>query len=644
MIKYNNSNINDWYFEEDNIIKVYRNNAVCYYKITASGGTSGQTPCYAVVDDISQYQDTEFVDVFNKADEKWYKLNNLNQFEEYGLYGSGRTITYYEGKLTIDGDYEYMYSGSSWQNIGELTGTITVIKSPEYIVRNSSYTGYCGLLEYLTEDTKIIIKHRQTTAGGGRVLGDYNSNDSDDWRFFFYNSKLYYDFITQRQNTSKSMPMTSAEEWEVGNYYIKNTATDQYYIQRSAQTFSSRPAPLYIYHSDGVGAGETGTDYGEIYYIKIYKNNVLVRDFIPWTDMNGNYGLYDKVENELVRTTGQMTASTTINDVKVGSVVYPLYYTEKQDPPSGVTFSSMTEAEAYECPYVGLNASIDGTDYLFDVNYDWVTKYGLFPVTGEYICYNFDKYQKMEEKVRSADDTWSSQTPPVYERGEMIESASTDCSHMLPDVPFSVNYNAATYNASTKTFPRTYGQLVDVDAVISGSPSITVHDRYITYSSSGSYDGAFISGYQQYFNRTSSNPTLTIVAKAKTSSDSYCHLFANRYSAYNWMFRVRTSSMTLHGNSETGNIALISSAANIMSARVNSSSQVYYNNWTLGTSTSPQSFSYGSTNNMKVGMFNGYAGYSSGEYFAGDFYWIYISQTELTDEQIQQVIDYNENL
>ena len=34
MIKYNNSNINDWYYDTSNIIKVYRNNAVCYYKIS----------------------------------------------------------------------------------------------------------------------------------------------------------------------------------------------------------------------------------------------------------------------------------------------------------------------------------------------------------------------------------------------------------------------------------------------------------------------------------------------------------------------------------------------------------------------------------------------------------------------------------
>lgn len=372
MIKYNTKTINDWNFDASNIVKVYHNGAVCYYKLEGSPTPTGQTPCYAVVDDITQYSSTEFVDVYDKATNKWYKLNNLNQYEEYGLYGEGRDITYYEGKLTIDGGYEYEYStNGGWVNRGEVVGSSITVKSPEYIERTSAYSGYCSLLEYLTQDTKIIIKHKQTNAGGGRIIGDYNTNDSDDWRFFFYGSRLYYDFITERNATTKSMPMSAAEEWEVGNYYIKDTASGTYLINGSTQTFSSRPDHMYIYHSGGVGAGESGNDYGQIWYIKIYKNNVLVRDFIPWTDMNGNYGLYDKVNNVTVQTTGQMTASTTVNDVEVGSVEYPLHYPERQDPPTELAFNTMEEALAYQCPYVGVMATIGGTLYVFNSNYQW---------------------------------------------------------------------------------------------------------------------------------------------------------------------------------------------------------------------------------------------------------------------------------
>lgn len=35
MIKYNNSNINGWNFDDSNIVKVYHNGAVCYYKIAS---------------------------------------------------------------------------------------------------------------------------------------------------------------------------------------------------------------------------------------------------------------------------------------------------------------------------------------------------------------------------------------------------------------------------------------------------------------------------------------------------------------------------------------------------------------------------------------------------------------------------------
>ena len=371
MIKYNTKTINDWNFDASNIVKVYHNGAVCYYMLDGAPTPTGQTPCYAVVDDITQYQPTEFVDVYDKATKKWYKLNNLNQYEEYGIYGTGRDITYYEGKLTVDGGYEYERSGDGWVNRGEVVGSSTIIKSPEYIERTSAYNGYCSLLEYLTQDTKIIIKHRQTNGGGGRIIGDSAISDSDDWRFFFVGSTLYYDFITQRTSASKSMPMSAAEEWEVGNYYIKDTSSGTYLINRSTQTFSSRPDHLYIYHSSGESHGESGTDYGQIWYVKIYKNDVLVRDFIPWTDMNGNYGLYDKVNNVTVQTTGQMTASTTVNDVEVGSFEYPLHYQERQDPPKELVFDTMEEALEYQCPYVGVVATIGGTLYVFNSGYEW---------------------------------------------------------------------------------------------------------------------------------------------------------------------------------------------------------------------------------------------------------------------------------
>lgn len=447
MIKYNTKTINDWNFDSSNIVKVYHNGAVCYYKLEGSPTPTGQTPCYAVVDDITQYSSTEFVDVFDKATEKWYKLNNLNQYEEYGVYGEGRDITYYEGKLTIDNGYEYEYSNGDWVNRGEVVGSSTIIKSPEYIERTSAYDGYCSLLEYLTQDTKIIIKHKQTKAGGGRIIGDYNSNDADDWRFFFFGATLYYDFITQRTSKGKSFPMSAAEEWEVGNYYIKNTANGTYLINRSAQTFSSRPDNMYLYHSGGVGAGESGTDYGQIWYVKIYKNDVLVRDFIPWTDMNGNYGLYDKVNNVTVQSTGQMTASTTVNDVEVGSVEYPLYYPEKQDPPKELVFDTMEEALAYQCPYVGVLATIGGTLYMFNSGYEWErVEFNITGVTTSSSVFDIQLNLQKESVVIYKDNG-----DGTYNWGLYYPNPITDATNMCSGITAMTSFDWGTADTSSLT-------------------------------------------------------------------------------------------------------------------------------------------------------------------------------------------------
>ena len=44
MIKYNTKTINDWNFDSSNIVKVYHNGAVCYYKLEGSPSPTGQTP------------------------------------------------------------------------------------------------------------------------------------------------------------------------------------------------------------------------------------------------------------------------------------------------------------------------------------------------------------------------------------------------------------------------------------------------------------------------------------------------------------------------------------------------------------------------------------------------------------------------
>ena len=360
MIKFNNSDIIDWNFDDNNIIKVYHNGAIVFYKFDTEQG--GYKVCYAVVNDISQYSETEFEDVFDKATEKWYKLNNLNQYEEYGVYGSGRNITYYDGKLTIDDGYEYIYSGGSWTNVGEISGSSITIKSPEYIKNDSSHNGKINLDYVWKTNSKMQFKFYSTNNGGGAMIGeDANLPDNNDCRMFFASTTAYFDWGSRRISWLSNGRTNTLYEYEYGNYYIKNMVTS---ASKTSSTIStSRTNPLYL--------GQRGSDKFRTYYLKFYDGDTLVKDFIPWTDMNGNYGLFDKVSLSVYNVaSGTLTGSSNVTDVEVGGgIEYPLEYVVREDPPDNLVFSSMAEAQAYaeaNCVYDGMHATINGDSYHFD--------------------------------------------------------------------------------------------------------------------------------------------------------------------------------------------------------------------------------------------------------------------------------------
>jgi len=404
MIKYNNSNINDWNFGDDNIIKVYRNNAVCYYKVSSTSPTA-QTPCYAVVNDISQYSDTEFEDVFNLADEKWYKLNNLNQYEEYGVYGSGRNITYYEGKLTVDGNYEYIYSGGSWVNLGEVSGgTIDTvwIDPPSTNNQNASF----DIGHYWGEGYKMVFNSYLSGSYGGDYGSFWRWNQHTPIEFNFYSNGFYYDF---HNPTSTSAPdvATNDYSWRImKNSSLRNYENSQIFnVILTNGTVSVKLEETGAEIVNGSTSVSTKSWYNGLYqaslgsmnkqskchlsHIQVYNaNDELVNDikFVKNQGVTGaqEISAYDSVLNVTYNNTNSYTPSYHIVSDSGGQTEYPLEYPVKQDPPNNLSFSSMTEAEDYECPWVGMNATIDGDKYVFSGDsqsgYEWVYNPSRLPV------------------------------------------------------------------------------------------------------------------------------------------------------------------------------------------------------------------------------------------------------------------------
>ena len=93
MLKRNNRYIPRINNGSTHIYKAYRGATLVF-------GNDKIVPCFAVVDDISTYTDRNWKDVYDKKTKKWYKLNNLNEYEEYGIMAKVNSLADKTKKLT----------------------------------------------------------------------------------------------------------------------------------------------------------------------------------------------------------------------------------------------------------------------------------------------------------------------------------------------------------------------------------------------------------------------------------------------------------------------------------------------------------------------------------------------------------------
>ena len=387
MIKYNKKTINDWKFDSSNIVKVYHNGAVCYYKLEGSPTPTGQTPCYAVVDDITQYSSTEFVDVFDKATEKWYKLNNLNQYEEYGLYGEGRDITHYEGKLTIDGGYEYEYSNGDWVNRGEVM--IKTLPNVPFTV-NYNAKNYDASTKTFAK-TEGQLANTDVTVSGTLTAHDGYVTVSGGSRGIISG----YDDYFNRTNSTPNLTIISKQRTENdGNCHMFGNRTSSNYnwmyrpyshwltlyggsiehgsvavttqpVIESVRVYSDRSV-TYNNYTDNTSNSLSGFNYGS--------PNGSVALFAGSTNSSGEWfvgDFYWIYMSQSTLTDEQVQEVINYNE-EYGGYEYPIYYAERQSPPKELVFNTMEEALEYQCPYLGVVATIGGVKYKFtyDEQYD----------------------------------------------------------------------------------------------------------------------------------------------------------------------------------------------------------------------------------------------------------------------------------
>ena len=232
----------------------------------------------------------------------------------------------------------------------------------------------------------------------------------------------------------------------------------------------------------------------------------------------------------------------------------------------------------------------------------------------------------------------------VYQSYSLISAEQPDIPDSdlsLPDVPFLINYNAKNYQNGTLF--NVAGAIYDENATLS-TPAEHFGD-YIKLNGSQYYTYSFSSVDDNPFNRTDTQP-LTIIAKTNPQQGGTQHLFGNRGTDYNYMVRNGITNFWLHtlysSENLTMNVPIDYSQPNIYAFRIDNTGYGFAENYTTGVKGNTKSAYWGGKSDG-IGLFCGGDSWTT-ESFLGDFYWLYISPAELTDEQVLQVISYNEGI
>lgn len=144
---------------------------------------------------------------------------------------------------------------------------------------------------YPDDTTVVQCKFVMTNFAGGYFIGNSGNGEADSFRFFRFDITTYLDYGSgnnyNRISTSYITSTTAIYEVEFGNRYIKNLLTNTVIKSASTVTFNEKTYPIKLFSEN---------DYGKCYYLKIYKNNTLVRDFKPvYNPITGIYGFLDEV-------------------------------------------------------------------------------------------------------------------------------------------------------------------------------------------------------------------------------------------------------------------------------------------------------------------------------------------------------------
>lgn len=272
---------------------------------------------YDITANISTYTRRDFKQVYDTTQNKWYMLNNLNSYEEYGIYGDSFS-TYYLGKLVIVNNHEYEWNGAEWDDLGEFVERCTSV------YRDSSHTGSIVFPQYIRNISSFSATLKFTQYGGDVFLGSSGISDQNDWRTFYWSSRMFYDCGSGRIDTN-----------QVG---LNNTYNLLFSGNPMKLTNLTTGTVIYTGNTTRPSSGDynfyfgSRSDYGYLYDLVLYSDNdgqTPIAHYVPKVQ-NNVIGMYDTINEVFVAATGTLGAEySTVRPkdypTKTTPTIYSLY-------------------------------------------------------------------------------------------------------------------------------------------------------------------------------------------------------------------------------------------------------------------------------------------------------------------------------
>ena len=221
-----------------------------------------------------------------------FSVSDKNQTIPKG-YTSGGTI---EASPILNTEYDNCLD-IAYNILGQVRSKYTPI---EYI--QSTGTQYIDTGVKCSDTIKFQVKFSAAELTGGSFFGAINkNNERDAFRFFnaaAASSAWYLDYGSgegYNRISGGTGKVNTIYEFEIGNRYIKNLATQTNIASKSTVSFTEKS-----YNFNICNLNEKLT----IYYFKLYVNNELLYDLIPVKDPDGIVCLYDKLTEQYFYNSG----------------------------------------------------------------------------------------------------------------------------------------------------------------------------------------------------------------------------------------------------------------------------------------------------------------------------------------------------